>query len=204
MTEAKESREEFRWGGRDAGWLSSTSFQEPAVLWAAEKLPKGASTVIPSKSLMGGKGPRQGRLERRKAIIKGRPRRHGSCKEGEGTRKQLCRGQQKPQEWAQEVEAQRDRRQFAVQGRSRLSLNVCLRQIVKGPQMPKLSLSSDNPLFKFIKLIWLCQVLVVARTTFGCGMGDQVPWPGIKPWPLVLGVQSLRHWTTKELPDIPL
>ena len=40
---------------------------------------------------------------------------------------------------------------------------------------------------------WLHCVLVVARW-------DIVPWPGIKPRPPALGVQSLSLWTTKEGP----
>ena len=90
-----QRRSPVRW---ERCWLASTSSQGPAVLWAAEKLPQGASTVVPSKPLVGGKGQRQGRLERGKAVFTGRPRRHRSCKEGEGTRKELCIGQQKPQE----------------------------------------------------------------------------------------------------------
>ena len=33
-----------------------------------------------------------------------------------------------------------------------------------------------------------------------CGMWDLVPWPGIKPEPPALGVRSLSHWTTREVP----
>ena len=36
--------------------------------------------------------------------------------------------------------------------------------------------------------------------TLSCGMWDQVPWPGIKPRPPVLGDQSPCHWTTREVP----
>ena len=31
-----------------------------------------------------------------------------------------------------------------------------------------------------------------------------VPWPGIKPGPLAWGVQSLSHWTTREVPGVVL
>ena len=34
-----------------------------------------------------------------------------------------------------------------------------------------------------------------------CGMWDLVPWPGIEPRPPALGVWSLSHWTTREVPD---
>ena len=36
--------------------------------------------------------------------------------------------------------------------------------------------------------------------TLSCSMQDLVLWPGIKPGPPVLGVQSLSHWTTGERP----
>ena len=34
-----------------------------------------------------------------------------------------------------------------------------------------------------------------------CGMWDLVPWPGIEPRPAALGVQSLSHWTVREVPQ---
>ena len=33
-------------------------------------------------------------------------------------------------------------------------------------------------------------------------MRDLVPWPGIKPGPPALGVRSLNHWTTGEVPTL--
>ena len=33
-----------------------------------------------------------------------------------------------------------------------------------------------------------------------CVMWDVIPWPGIKPGPPALEVQSLSHWTTREVP----
>ena len=36
--------------------------------------------------------------------------------------------------------------------------------------------------------------------TLSLGMWDLVPWPGFKPMPAALGVQSLNHWTTREVP----
>ena len=32
-------------------------------------------------------------------------------------------------------------------------------------------------------------------------MWDLVPQPGIQPRPPALGVQSLSHWTTREVPE---
>ena len=63
--------------------------------------------------------------------------------------------------------------------------------------------------FFFNLFIWLCQALVVtnmifnlwwAGRVFSCAMWDLVPWPGIEPRPPALGVQSLSHWTTREVP----
>ena len=34
--------------------------------------------------------------------------------------------------------------------------------------------------------------------------GILVPQPGIKPMPPILGVQSLNHWTTREVPSITI
>ena len=35
-----------------------------------------------------------------------------------------------------------------------------------------------------------------------CGMWDPVLWPGIKPGPSALGLQSLSYWTTREVPTL--
>ena len=35
--------------------------------------------------------------------------------------------------------------------------------------------------------------------SFTCGMWNLVPWPGIEPGSPALGVQSLGHWTTREV-----
>ena len=36
--------------------------------------------------------------------------------------------------------------------------------------------------------------------TLSCGMWDLVPWPGMELRPPALGVWSLSHWTTREVP----
>ena len=60
--------------------------------------------------------------------------------------------------------------------------------------------------------IWLCQVSAVARGSFGLpseGREDSpgslveahgTQFPGPKPWPPALGVQSLSHCTTRKFP----
>ena len=61
----------------------------------------------------------------------------------------------------------------------------------------------------FIYLFWLRWVLVVACGIFqlrhvdflvAACMQDLAPRPGIEPGLLALGVQSLTHWTTREVP----
>ena len=42
---------------------------------------------------------------------------------------------------------------------------------------------------------------IVACGIFPCSILDPVSWPGIEPRPPALGVQSLSHWTTKDVPE---
>ena len=51
-------------------------------------------------------------------------------------------------------------------------------------------------------LIAACRILGLSCSmqTFSCGTWDLVPWPGIEPRLPALGVQSLSHWTTREVP----
>ena len=37
---------------------------------------------------------------------------------------------------------------------------------------------------------------------FSCSMWDLVPWPGIEPRLPTLGMRSLSHWTTREVPEL--
>ena len=62
-------------------------------------------------------------------------------------------------------------------------------------------------MYLFIYL-WLCWVLVAAcgllaavcKLLVTARMRDLVPRPGIEPGPPALGVQSLTHWTIREVP----
>ena len=68
-------------------------------------------------------------------------------------------------------------------------------------------------LFLYFLFIYLAgRVLAVAcgifdlgcgMQTLSCGMWDLGPWPGMKPRPPALGVQSLSQWTTREVPPPP-
>ena len=57
--------------------------------------------------------------------------------------------------------------------------------------------------------LWLFWVLVAARGIFSpcsmqilsCAMWDLTPWPGLEPGPPTLGVWSLSHWITREVPN---
>ena len=45
-----------------------------------------------------------------------------------------------------------------------------------------------------------CGILGCRMQTISCSLWDPVPWPWIEPRPPALGVQSLSHCTTKEVP----
>ena len=54
-------------------------------------------------------------------------------------------------------------------------------------------------------MVGICAFIIFNKYLFGCaglgcGMWDLVPWPGIEPRPPALGAQSLKHWTTREVP----
>ena len=44
-------------------------------------------------------------------------------------------------------------------------------------------------------------LIYLAVSDCSCGMWDLLPWPGIKPRPPALEVQSLGHWTIWEVPE---
>ena len=44
-----------------------------------------------------------------------------------------------------------------------------------------------------------CRILGGSMQTLSCSMWDLVPWLGIPPRPPALGMQSLSHWTTREV-----
>ena len=46
------------------------------------------------------------------------------------------------------------------------------------------------------KKYWFIYLTALGLT---CGVWDPVLWPGVKPGPSALGVQSLSHWTTREV-----
>ena len=50
---------------------------------------------------------------------------------------------------------------------------------------------------------WLDPGFLICCVFFGCSVLEcriLVPWPGIKPTPLVLEVWSFNHWTAREIP----
>ena len=63
--------------------------------------------------------------------------------------------------------------------------------------------------FNIYLFIWLHRVSVAVggllscgMWTLSCGMRDLVPWPGIEPGPPALGVWSLIHCATREVPSV--
>ena len=58
--------------------------------------------------------------------------------------------------------------------------------------------------FPLIITIFKYSFIYLAALGLTCSMWDLFPWPGIKPRPLALGVQSLSQHTTKEVTFFPL
>ena len=48
--------------------------------------------------------------------------------------------------------------------------------------------------------MWDLQSSLQHTGFFSCSMWDLFPWPGLEPGPPALWVQSLSHWTTREVP----
>ena len=62
-------------------------------------------------------------------------------------------------------------------------------------------LAAFNMLFKVVSFFFFFNSCIyLAALSLSCGRWDLGPWPGIEPRPPVLGVQSLSHWTTREVP----
>ena len=53
-------------------------------------------------------------------------------------------------------------------------------------------------------LVVACGIFSCDMQTLSCVMWDLVPWPRIEPGAPALGVQSLSHWTTREVPSFIL
>ena len=63
------------------------------------------------------------------------------------------------------------------------------------------------PKYHCLVFFWLFWVkkkndvfIYLSALGLSCGMWDLIPQPGIKPGPPALGVWSLSHWTTREVP----
>ena len=57
---------------------------------------------------------------------------------------------------------------------------------------------------KPICLMELLKFPFSALKIFSCSMWNLVSWPGIEPRPPALGVLSLSHWTTREVPPLQI
>ena len=99
----------------------------------------------------------------------------------------------------------------------RLCTDVMLQQLWQSPVWPNSHHQLEQtgppkkcrplPLFYSARFIyfWLClfcflKILYLAMLGLSCSMWGLVPWPGIKPRLPALGVWSLSHWTTREVP----
>ena len=49
-------------------------------------------------------------------------------------------------------------------------------------------------------LVVACRIFSCSMWTLSCGTWDLVPWPGMEPMATALGVRSVSHWTTREVP----
>ena len=66
--------------------------------------------------------------------------------------------------------------------------------------MLTLTVTRDTEVGLFVNIYLLCRVLVMARRSpIHCGRQGLVPWPEPEPMPPASGVQSLSHWTTREV-----
>ena len=54
-------------------------------------------------------------------------------------------------------------------------------------------------LHRFLAVALRASIFIAACWILSSGMWDLAPWPGIKPKPPALGVQSLSHWTSREV-----
>ena len=50
-------------------------------------------------------------------------------------------------------------------------------------------------------LLWHVGSFSFGRETVSCCLWDLFPQPRVEPRPAALGVQSLSHWTTREVPS---
>ena len=55
----------------------------------------------------------------------------------------------------------------------------------------------------FFFFVVVVNIIYLAAPELSCGIWDLVACPGTEPRSPALGVQSLSHWTTREVPQIP-
>ena len=54
----------------------------------------------------------------------------------------------------------------------------------------------------FLEQVFFFKIIYLAAPFLSCGIWNLVAWPGIKPGSPAWGVQSLSHWTTREVPSL--
>ena len=61
-------------------------------------------------------------------------------------------------------------------------------------------LSTCSIISLFFKILFLEMWIFFFFFSMPCSLQDPIPWPGIKPRPTVVKVQSPNHWSTREFP----
>ena len=77
----------------------------------------------------------------------------------------------------------------------RINLNQLKTAICLKSNLLKTGLESWTQRISCFKFVYL------AAPGLHCGTWNLICWPGIKPKPPTLGVYSLSHWTTREVPE---
>ena len=84
-----------------------------------------------------------------------------------------------------------------------LQLEARTLQLESSPHSPQLEKAAMKPHHNQNKKMCLSLFLFYFLAT-PCGMWDPVSQSGIEPMPHALEVQSLNHWTTREVPVVKI
>ena len=92
-------------------------------------------------------------------------------------------------------------------GKFQIRRDVAIQTFILGTYLQRYIDIFFKKIFIYLFIYWMGRVLVAAwgifswgMWAFSCGTRDPVPSPGMEPGPPALGVWSLNHWTTGEVP----